>query len=204
VTDVNEATWHNAADPCDVNGADGVTPLDVLLIINYINSHPGQAAPPLAPAEAHPFFDVNDDGDCTPFDVLMVINYINAHSVMSGEGEVVIHSAARSALQGLPSFEVSPEALLPMVRVVQPSTAWNDQHPRLATFQPLFPIPSTDSACPMTSPGIPKNVRDELLGRGRRSPPTRGVDKTLAGLDVVLSDIAEAVFHGWEENGGTV
>ena len=32
--------WHNAAVPCDVNGVDGVTPLDALLIVNYLNAYP--------------------------------------------------------------------------------------------------------------------------------------------------------------------
>jgi hypothetical protein len=45
--------WHNYADPYDVNGVDGVTPLDVLLIINWINAHPGVSTHPPRPPWGH-------------------------------------------------------------------------------------------------------------------------------------------------------
>jgi hypothetical protein len=84
--------WHNSLNPYDVNGQGDVTPLDVLIIINYINSHPSLElpAPPAAPP---PYYDVNDDGNVTALDVLLVINYINAHPQGSPEGET-----SRSAL----------------------------------------------------------------------------------------------------------
>jgi hypothetical protein len=77
--------WHNSLNPYDVNGQGDVTPLDVLIIINYINSHPSLElpAPPAAPP---PYYDVNDDGNVTALDVLLVINYINAHPQGSPEG----------------------------------------------------------------------------------------------------------------------
>ncbi|MCY2987658.1 MAG: Ig-like domain-containing protein, partial [Planctomycetota bacterium] len=34
--------WHNAANPCDLDGNGRVEALDVLTLINYINAHPGQ------------------------------------------------------------------------------------------------------------------------------------------------------------------
>ena len=80
-------SWHNVTDPFDVNGIDGVTPLDALLIINHINSHPGQTGLPPAPVEPHPYYDVNGDGVCTPLDVLLVINYLNGLPVGVAEAE---------------------------------------------------------------------------------------------------------------------
>ena len=55
--------WHHYANPYDVDGADGVTPLDVLIVINYINAHPGDTALPSPPASGPPYYDVsNGDG----------------------------------------------------------------------------------------------------------------------------------------------
>jgi hypothetical protein len=58
-TQVVASVWHNYANPCDVNGIGGVTPLDVLLIINYINSHPSgspEGESPLAARTSSPAF----------------------------------------------------------------------------------------------------------------------------------------------------
>lgn len=52
----------------DVSGDDYVTPLDSLLIINYLNNPIGE----------RPDLDVNLDGAVTPLDTLIVINMINA------------------------------------------------------------------------------------------------------------------------------
>jgi hypothetical protein len=86
VIDVAE-TWQNPDNPFDVNGRDGVTPLDVLLLVNYINAHPGDPSLPAPPALPPPYYDVNNDNSCTPLDVLLVINYINSHPLDSGESE---------------------------------------------------------------------------------------------------------------------
>jgi ELWxxDGT repeat protein len=86
VIDVAE-TWQNPDNPFDVNGRDGVTPLDVLLLVNYINAHPSDASLPAPPALPPPYYDVNNDNSCTPLDVLLVINYINSHPSGSGESE---------------------------------------------------------------------------------------------------------------------
>ncbi len=72
---------HNNAKPADVNGDGNVTPIDILLIIRYINRF-GSGA--IAPSTAPPFVDVNADGIVTALDALLVISKINSGS---GEGE---------------------------------------------------------------------------------------------------------------------
>lgn len=79
------AGWHNSAAPCDVNNKDGVSPLDVLTLIHYINSHPGDTSLPTAPAAPPPYYDVNNDQTVSPLDVLTVITFIN--NQISGEAE---------------------------------------------------------------------------------------------------------------------
>ena len=80
--------WHNAANPGDVDGRDGVTPLDVLTLISYLNAQTGSSALPAAPASPPPYYDVAGDDRATPLDVLVVINYLNAHAAGAAEGEM--------------------------------------------------------------------------------------------------------------------
>ena len=76
--------WQNSLNPFDVNGVDGVTPLDVLLIINELNEN-GSRNLAQANFQAPPYIDVTGDGLCTPLDALQVINFINDRA--GGEGE---------------------------------------------------------------------------------------------------------------------
>jgi hypothetical protein len=79
--------WHNAANPLDVNGDGQVTPLDALLVINYLNAHPGNN--PLLDVSITPplYCDVNQDQACTSLDALLVINQLNGQPAGVGEGE---------------------------------------------------------------------------------------------------------------------
>ncbi len=77
--------WQNPQNALDVNGVDGVTPLDVLLIINDINANGARSLSGTS-FQAPPYIDVNGDGFCTALDVLQVINFINERAA-TGEGE---------------------------------------------------------------------------------------------------------------------
>jgi len=81
-------TWQNARNPLDVNDDGVVVPLDVLLLINDINSRGTRSLPipPLAPLLPPPYLDINGDGQIGPLDALIVINYLNNVSA-GGEGE---------------------------------------------------------------------------------------------------------------------
>ena len=92
--------WQNPLDNYDVTGDGMVQPLDVLTVINYINSHPNDPAPPDPPALPPPFYDVNGDGLVNAQDVLLVINYLNSHSTAAASeaGEVPSAGQADDAL----------------------------------------------------------------------------------------------------------
>jgi hypothetical protein len=94
--------WHNAVQPHDVNGDGRVTPLDALLVINLLNSHPAPVLvsdPPVPPTAYH---DVNQDGRCTATDVLLVINELNARAAnrASAAGEAQADVLADAAGYG--------------------------------------------------------------------------------------------------------
>ncbi len=71
--------WQNPVNRFDVNNDGGVSPVDALLLINYVNANPGASNTPLPAVKpsGDPFYDVNGDGFATPADVLAVINELN-------------------------------------------------------------------------------------------------------------------------------
>ncbi len=76
ITDNDPAYWTNPINPFDVNGSGGPDPLDVLIIINELNSKGVRALNPNFD-RGLPFVDVNRNGSIDPLDVLAVINEIN-------------------------------------------------------------------------------------------------------------------------------
>lgn len=82
ITDA-DLTWHNAANPYDVSNDGVLSPLDAILVINYLNHTPGGPTPVGSPP---PYLDVDGDNIIAPVDALMVINMLNSMSV-SAEAE---------------------------------------------------------------------------------------------------------------------
>ena len=81
ITD-SDLTWHNFANPNDVDNDGSVSPLDILSIINYLNVFGAGNVPAGSPP---PYVDVNGDNLITPLDGLDVINFLNRAG--NGEGE---------------------------------------------------------------------------------------------------------------------
>ena len=91
-------THQNPIQGLDVDADGLVSPIDVLLIVNYINFN-GPSTPVAGLPAPPPYRDVNGDNRIDPLDVLAVINFINARgNGGSGEGEMV------GILEELPSF----------------------------------------------------------------------------------------------------
>lgn len=103
---VLRSRWQNSLLNLDVSGDGFVSPIDALLVINYINS--GQ--PSFLPSTnivPPPFYDTNGDEFVTAIDALLVINFLNTQPSGEGEGNAL----------GSTSFVnmVSPEAVLAAV-----------------------------------------------------------------------------------------
>ncbi|MEM8733689.1 MAG: dockerin type I domain-containing protein, partial [Planctomycetota bacterium] len=83
-------SWTNAKNRYDVNDDGFLSPIDALLIINYLNNASNSELPPL---EDRPpsFFDVSEDGFASPIDALMVVNRLNSPG---GDGEGVWRALA--------------------------------------------------------------------------------------------------------------
>jgi hypothetical protein len=88
--------YHNDVLPEDVDGDGKVTPLDPLIIVNYINSHGPGILPSNGEGEAVGNLDVDGDGKVSPLDILIIINQLNHQSVVPAGGG--ISNASRSGL----------------------------------------------------------------------------------------------------------
>ncbi|HEX5102711.1 MAG TPA: dockerin type I domain-containing protein, partial [Pirellulaceae bacterium] len=102
--------WHNFASNLNVNAdPDGViSPVDALMVINWLNSHstaqlPGQATP-----QIHGFVDVNNDSLCTPIDALLVINWLNSEQNVPPPAEGEGSAPAFAPAGNLPAAGNSP------------------------------------------------------------------------------------------------
>lgn len=82
---VQNSKWQNPSGPMDVNGDGFISPIDALIIINYLNSGLPTSLPD-ANIVPPPFLDTSGNESVEPQDVLIIINYLN--SIASGGGGV--------------------------------------------------------------------------------------------------------------------
>ncbi len=103
--------YHNDVNPYDVDGDGVLTPLDPLVLINYINDK--GVGPISAPGEGEdsvPDLDVDGDGEVSPIDILILINKLNEQNgedvlkldvhppLIVGEGEGSLGPESEDAL----------------------------------------------------------------------------------------------------------
>ncbi len=77
LSDSDPALWTNLNNPYDVDGSGMLDPLDVLVIINELNTKGARSLNPTTDFNSL-FIDTNADGSVDPLDVLQLINKINA------------------------------------------------------------------------------------------------------------------------------
>ena len=136
---------HNDANPYDVDGDGFLTPLDPLIIINYINNNGvGPIEEPGEGESALPDLDVDGDGEVSPLDILILINRLNQqnvedsrtvgdvnpdHRVAEGEGTVPLGSSPMSSVQAPPANATIPSVLVssaPVSSAQSSSSSQND------------------------------------------------------------------------------
>ena len=83
---INRNPYTNPSNRLDVNGDGGVSPLDVLQLVNYINFNGSGQLPFPTNFTPPPFLDVDSDGFVGPLDVVTVINFINSQTSGGGLG----------------------------------------------------------------------------------------------------------------------
>jgi len=122
ITITEVADYQNPDLREDVNRSGAVTPLDVLIGINYYNAYGSQLpADPIPPAEPLYYYDVDGNNRVEPVDLLIIINYLNRTVVSGGgEGEAGESSADRLAVPSQPPLNSDPaEVAVPESRSVK-------------------------------------------------------------------------------------
>jgi hypothetical protein len=78
IVEVASNVFHNSASPMDTNGNGELEPIDVLLVVNFLNRSSSMLLPSrVAGDESAALVDVSGDRWVTPLDALMVINSLN-------------------------------------------------------------------------------------------------------------------------------
>ncbi len=87
VIEDDDRPWHNTANALDVDQNGLVTPLDALLVINYLNRFGSRATADLPPPDDNGplLVDTSNDQVLSAIDALLIINHLNTHP--GGEGE---------------------------------------------------------------------------------------------------------------------
>ena len=82
----NDSQWHNYAMPFDVDHDNTISPLDVITIINFLNSNQNPNLIEVTAPTPRIYIDVDEDQFVSPLDVIILINYLNKNSNSEGEG----------------------------------------------------------------------------------------------------------------------
>ena len=78
--------WQNISNRFDVDDSGDVSPLDVLVVINDLNTNGSRRLPASQnPFDPKRYIDVDGDGFSTPLDVLSIINFLNQRGRAEGE-----------------------------------------------------------------------------------------------------------------------
>jgi hypothetical protein len=98
----NDSQWHNYAMPFDVDHDNTISPLDVITIINYLNSNQNPNLIEVTAPTPRIYIDVDEDQFVSPLDVIILINYLNKNSNSEGEGilQDLLTESIDSAIDG--------------------------------------------------------------------------------------------------------
>ena len=101
IVDPLPSSHQNPTNRFDVNADGFVSPIDVLLIINFINERGGGGSSIEGAPTPPPYRDVDGDEFIGPLDVLALITFINNEGLGNGEGE----GSLESSFIAMPSTE---------------------------------------------------------------------------------------------------
>ncbi|MCL4201297.1 MAG: dockerin type I repeat-containing protein [Pirellulaceae bacterium] len=181
--------WQNSVDPIDVNGDGDTTPMDVLMLINFVNAHSDSPAVADAAQAVPPYYDVNGDGYVTSTDVLLVINRLN-NPIPADMDSTTIDVTGGG---GIPQGEAEATA-------AAAPWDWAADEPRLASSPENAPVRTPgDGSRPSLDPLPARQARDgffrDLAVRRSNSPdqpPRRAAEpQDLQDLDALITGLAQ-------------
>jgi VCBS repeat-containing protein len=187
VRGISDPPYHNAANPPDVSGDDGVSPLDALLVINMVNSYGTGAIPPATPLDL--YVDVNADGLLTAGDALGVVNYLNAAAAAgagAGEGEAALEQ--NSTLNVSPTL---PPANAPLLTIPDARLSRPVERAAVTPGETLRALPSMTSD-EAHRPDDSARV-SRVVAADEADMLFEGLDSDYPGVDDALTDILQEV-----------
>ncbi|MCY2993290.1 MAG: dockerin type I domain-containing protein [Planctomycetota bacterium] len=195
-TTVSARPSQNPREPHDVDDADGVTPLDVLTLINYLNAHPGDGVLPGSHELPTPYYDVSGDGFCSALDVLMVVNHINAPPTGAGEGEAVPLETLPLQPVAAAMTNAKPESTLNSVSSTSGGEVLRTaQQDSIQGSSAASAWPAEDQT-PLAAKADTAHQRLHREQHAKGDLFVRGIDP--AGLESVLSDIGPDIDRAWQ------
>jgi len=189
--------FQNPVLAADVNKSGQVTPIDALIVINYINSNvdPGLGYAPLPPDPTPPatpefYYDVNGDGRVSAQDVLIIVNILNSAAQSGAEGEDAMLPDAAPLAQMLPTAV----AALPLLAVPD-YTQFARATGQAATATRQGSVASSATS-PSDEPVWPAMVGAPAAGSQQDAWFQRIGSETGELLDVALSDALDDIADG--------
>ena len=187
IVDPNAGTdGDGEGEPLDVNEDGHITPLDALLVINYLNTG-GPTTFTYAPPTR---LDVNGDRFVSPIDALMVINHLNNHGEGEGEGSFLPTDPANRTAAALPDLLTDGSAVLTTLDITQSHSTDTERLPLLLTSVPIA-VPALHDdwqswiGTNAEAPTIPL-AADQVVGQS---------------WEALLDTLAEDVLEAWLDGG---
>ncbi|MCY2989561.1 MAG: dockerin type I domain-containing protein [Planctomycetota bacterium] len=158
VSPIAIVSWQNPNNPFDVNGDGQTTPTDVLMVINYVNTHLSDGRIPASSQAPSAYLDVDGNGYVNATDVLLLVNVLNGQTTKdsqlipvnpgvtngAGEGEVV--AGTTSAMPTSPAGDAVGFAAFSPATESSPNASWVNTAARIAALDQYFSSPDQSPA----------------------------------------------------------
>ena len=136
--------FQNPNNKYDVNADTFVSPIDVLVLVNLLNSQ-GPSIPVSTLPGPPDYVDVNGDGFASPLDVVELINFINSQGG-SGSGEGEGNSVSLVGIQSAPAPELVLAAEARNEAIRQSTALGEIFDEEITTYGPLMATDDSDEA----------------------------------------------------------
>ncbi len=182
-TQYNGVSYFNSRIAANVDGVNGVTPLDALLVINELSNRTFSDPTtsdlfPLIDALNTPrFFDVDNNMKVTPLDALLVINELNSNVPVAALSSSLVDPLGASSSDILPLASGRPDSSDSIVRSQDLVAA----------------IPSNGSSARLNPVSVPARVPQELRSSTSRDSADEEVpgDSSSAVLDAAWAELGQ-------------
>ena len=131
--------WQNSSLSVDVSGDGILSPLDALLVVNWLNSNGGGPVPD-APMAPPPYLDVSGDTFVSPLDALLIVNALNARGAGEGEASVFADHETDNPMPLVAAPQLSIGSVLDRTASTNADLVNDPPEPSLSSNRPALQI----------------------------------------------------------------